>query len=483
MAIRPWEIQSNMETKGQSGNSVVFKIVSKDMKKLAESLGANNEGEDLAKKAKEMALSYIKTPKDSSEWLLGEKKYSWQDLFEAFTHGSRIAKDENSLCLSEMAYDDANGHHKKLYNPIMTFQAILARCFFLAATFSTECDRLIRWELYNNDWLYYFCQISPSSREMVKLLDKRSLDFFLPDVRSKEWDSNWNVPALFDQIQSLCSALKILGRNEEAETLQIELTERKVAFGILSNDILPVQARNEIRLSAEKAWVQYFGLVTWEAIHPESRSDLIDAFSAERAVNAGYYKSWRYVLQSMLYVIERELNISFFAILKKVIDPSTSFVPCNSRAASRQKTFESIIRAIESGKLLTLGELSFVLNYWEDPIMDNCTNLFKDARTLLEQIAGPSHIHVQAIRSAFKETFGQVKPPWDLVKLRNSCAHPGNEGPLRDKMMFVRLKEILGEPPRMLINTVVVQLRGIKNVSQKYDEEIIECPTERSSGN
>ena len=95
--------------------------------------------------------------------------------------------------------------------------------------------------------------------------------------------------------------------------------------------------------------------------------------------------------------------------------------------------------------------------------MDQCTNLFKESRNLLDKIAGPSKNHVQTIRSAFKETFGQVKPPWDLVKLRNSCAHPGNEGPLRDKMMFDQLKEILGDPPRMLINTIVVQLRGIRS--------------------
>lgn len=483
MSIRPWEIKSNLETKDQNGKPVVIEVASIDMKELGKSLGADNEGEDLARKAMEMALAYIKTPKDSSEWLLGKKDYYWQDLFEAFTHGARIAKNVDSLCLCETAYDEVIGHHKMCYDPSTTFQAILARCFLLAATHSTECDSLIRWELYNGDWIYYFCRNTPSSREMVQLLDTRSLDFFLPDVKSKEWDSNWHVPALFDQIQSLCIALKMLDRNEDAETLQIELSERKVAFEILSKDIPPNQERNEIRLCAEKAWVKYFGLLTWEALNPESRSDLIDAFAAEKAVNAGYYRSWRYVLQSMLYVIERELNHSFFTILKKFINSNTSFVPCSSRAASRQKTFDSLIRASESSKLLTLGELSFVLNYWEDSIMDQCTNLFKDARAHLELIAGPSRNHVQRIRSAFKETFGQVKPPWDLVKLRNSCAHPGNEAPLRDKMMFDQLKEILGEPPRMLINTIVVQLRGIKSLSQEHFEEKRECSTEHSREN
>lgn len=468
MAMRPWEIQLNIETKDQNVKPGGITFVSTDMKALAKSLCADNEGEDLANKAREMALAYIKTPKDSSEWLLGKKEYYWQDLFEAFTHGCRNAKDEKSLCLSEMAYSEDCGHYKVFYSSIETFQALLARCFLLAATYSTECDYIIRWEMYNGDWLHYFCQIPLSSREIVPLLDIRSLDFFLPDVKSNEWSSSWNVPALFNQIQSLCSALKLLGRIEEAETLRIELNERKTAFGILSKDIPPNQPRNEIRLSAEKAWVNYFGLVTWEALHPESRSDFVDAFSAERAVNAGYYKSWRYVLQPMLYVVERELNHSIFAILKKSINSNTSFVPSvpyNSHAASRQKTFDSIVKASKANKLLTLGELSFVLNYWEDPLMDQCTNLFKEARNLLEKIAGPFHNHVQTIRSAFKETFGQVNPSWDIVKLRNSCAHLGNEGPLRDKKMFDQLKEILGEPPQMLINTIVVQLRGIRSGS------------------
>ncbi len=461
MPNKPWDVQSSLQTKNGNGSIVAVSIVSKDFKVLAKFLGAIDEGKDLAKKAKCLVEEYTQTPQGASEWLLGEKDFSWVDLFKAFTHGCRNAKDEPNLCFAEMAYNEEYGHHEVLLSPALTFQVYLARAFSLAASYSTECDCLIRWELYNGDWIRYLCQIPASSREIIRVLDLRSLDFFLPKVESQEWDSGWNVPALFDQIDSLTSALHSLGRTEEAEALRIDLAERKKAHGLLSESIPPNQQKNEIRLAAERAWTEYIGLTAWEALHSESRNDLVDAFSAEKAVTIGYYRSWRYALQSMLYVVEREINHSLFSILKGSIEPNTSFTPLNSRSSSRQKTFESVIRAHESGKLLTLGELSFVLKFWNDPQMDKCTDLFVRARKALETISGSSQNCIQTIKEAFSDTFGVMIPPWDIVKLRNSCAHPGNEGPLREKTLFAQLKVTMGEPPRKLIQTIVVQLRGI----------------------
>lgn len=461
MVRRPWESQSSIQTTTDDGRTAEIPVIEKNIKILAEFLGARNEGEDLAVKVKSIVEEYLQTPQGASEWLLNNKEFSWDDLFQAFTHGCRNANNDKELCLSEMVYNEEYGHHIMILGPSITFQTYLARAFYLAASFSTECDGIIRWELYNGDWIRYLCQIRVSSQEIIRILDLRSLDFFLPEINSNEWDSSWNVPGLFEQISSLGLALELLGRVEEAEALRIDLAERKKAFGLISKNIPPNQPKNEVRLAAEKAWLDCLGPTTWEALLSESRNDLVDAFSVERAVDAGYYKSWRYALQPMLHMVERELNHSIFSILKKSITSTTSFTPLNSRSASRQRTFESVVRANKNGRLLTLGELSFVLKFWDDPVMDKCTDLFYQARSLLNTISSSSEIHMQVLRAAFQDTFGQIDPSWNLVKLRNSCAHPGNEQPLRDKEMFTQLKVTLSKPPRNLIETVVVHLRGI----------------------
>ena len=160
------------------------------------------------------------------------------------------------------------------------------------------------------------------------MLQHSSLYPILRNLSQEEWDINWNAATIFAQINFLCSALNLLGRSEEAEALRIELTVRQAAFGLLCQNIPTNQIKNQMRLSAEQTWIEYFGSFTWENLHSESRCDFVDAYCAEMAVNAGYYRSWRHVLQSMLHVVERELNYSFFFILKECINSSISFSSC-----------------------------------------------------------------------------------------------------------------------------------------------------------
>ena len=88
--------------------------------------------------------------------------------------------------------------------------------------------------------------------------------------------------------------------------------------------------------------------------------------------------------------------------------------------------------------------------------MDECTDLFIRARKRLDV----ANDIIEILNESFMDTFGQQDPPWNIVKLRNSCAHPGNEAALRKKELFTQLKVIIGEPPRKLIETLVVHLRG-----------------------
>ena len=456
MTNRPWEIEKEDLIPG-------VKVVAIDFEILAQELGASNVAEDLAKQANSIAKEYLSNCDSAIKWILGEQKFTWQDVFSAFTHGCRNSAEDIQFLIEEMTFSKEKGHHIVRFDPTITFSIYLAEAFALAACSSKVCDHEIRWQLYNEDWIRYFCQCRPSSRSIVRILEVRTLDFFLPNISSDEWNSTWNVPALFDQISLISDALRLIGRDETAESFLADVEVRKKAFDLLIEEDSANNARPEIRTLAEKSWADYLGHQTWENLNFESRNDLVDAYCAEEAVQLGYYSSWQYPLQSLLKVCERELNLSLFLSLKKFKDNFTNFVSFNSRSKSRKLTFDSVLRGIKNDKFLTLGELSFVLKFWNDSNMDKCTNLFSQARVFLDRISGDSANHVSKIIEAFNDTFCvSDNPPWDLVKLRNSCAHPGYEEILSNPRIMHELRKVLGEPPRLLVQTIVLKLRGIE---------------------
>lgn len=457
MTNRPWDIEKEDLIPG-------VKVISIDFKILAQELGASNVAEGLAKRANSITKEYLSNNDSAIKWILGEQKFTWQDVFSAFTHGCRNSADDISFLRKEMTFSKDKGHHVIRFGPSISFSIYLAEAFALAACSSKICDHEIRWQLYNNDWIRYFCQCRPSSRAIVRILEFRTLDFFLPNINSEEWNSGWNVPAFFDQISLISDALRLIGRDETAESFHADVEVRKKAFDLLVEEDSARKTRPEIRTLAEKFWADYLGHRTWENLNFESRNDLVDAFGAEEAVRLGYYSSWQYPLQSLLKVCERELNFSLFLTLKKFKDNFTDFIPFNSRSKSRQMTFDSVFRGINNDKFLTLGELNFILKFWNDSNMDKCTNLFSQAREFLDKISGDSANHVLKIIEAFKDTYCvSENPPWDLVKLRNSCAHPGYEEVLSNPTIMKELRKIFGEPPRLLIQTIVLKLRGIND--------------------
>jgi len=163
----------------------------------------------------------------------------------------------------------------------------------------------------------------------------------------------------------------------------------------------------------------------------------------------------------MTSVIEREINHSLVTLLKLSIYPEINFKPKNARSSSREKTYQAVLRAHRNDTFLTLGELTFVLKFWNDSHMDECTDLFVLARRRLNAITNSSQKIIKSLNELFSETLGEQTPPWNIVKLRNSCAHPGDEKPLRDREMFTQLKDLIGDPPRRVISAVVMGLRGL----------------------
>ena len=463
---RPWikkrplhEINSDVKDLNIMVSYMDFSIITK-------ALGAIDEADDLAYCVKKKIEKYLSSPESVIKWILDYEEFSIRDLWQAFTHGCRNSQDNLEHCYSENSYNDLHGLHRQYLDSTGTFLYLLSRGFLLAAQSSTESDHEIRWYLYNEDLLKYFCQSVQTSRLMVELLEARSLDFFLPSIHSKDWNSLWNVPYLFDQIASLTNALVLLGRKEESAALSGEIAKRKAIYLNITEIIPPGNHSNEIRFKAEVSWRTYLGNSTWESLSSESRSDLIDSYIAQIATDSGLYTSWRYSLQSMLYVVERELNITFYSVLKNQIDKSVPFNRSINDSSRRLHTYNAILNARNNSKSLTLGELSYLLLYWDDDVMNKCTNLFSNTRDYFQHLVSNPDIHVSNILAAFSETFGSFNPPWDIVRLRNSCAHPGNESGHKDQTLNIKLKSILGEPPRLLLYEITVALRGLQTRSE-----------------
>jgi hypothetical protein len=459
---RPWiktrplhKINSDVKDRNIMVSYIDFSI-------LAKYLGSIDEADDLAKCSKQKIEEYISSPESVIKWILDYQEFSIRDLWQAFTHGCGNSKNKLKHYYCENTYTDIHGLHKRYLGSTGTFLYLLSRGFLLAAKSSIECDNEIRWYLYFEDLLKSLCQSVQTSRLMVKLLEARSIDFFLPAINSKDWNSKWNVHYLFDQIASLTNALVLLGRKEESAALAVEITKRKAAYLNMTEIIPPRDNSNKFRLKAEDSWRTYLGDITWESLNSESRSDLIDSYIAQIATDSGLYTSWRYSLQSMLYVVERELNITFFSVLKNQIDKSVPFDKSIKDSSRRLHTYNAILTARNNTKSLTLGELSYLLLYWNDDVMDQCTNLFSNMRIYFQHFVENPNIHVSNILAAFSETFGSANPPWDIVRLRNSCAHPGNESRHKDQTLNSKLRSILGEPPRLLLYETTVALRGLR---------------------
>jgi hypothetical protein len=443
------------------GDAGSVDVVSIDMPFLVVELGAADDGEDLARRAMEVATNYASTTASAVDWLLGRTEFPVVDLLTAFSHGCRHARDTGSLLYQESALSSELGYHKIRYGSQQTFALVVSEAVRVAATSSVEADVAVRYLLYNDDWMHYFCSSLPCARNIVAVLDLRTLDFFLPDPGSLGWDKNWSVDSLFAQVAELVFALRLVGRENESTRLGMEIEARRcVGLTLVDADSSGEKPGVYARLFAERTWVEYIGAAVWERVQTASRADLIDAHVGSIAVHAGYYRTWRHVLQALLQVVERELNTTILALLRHGYSEMTDFIPTGSRALSRQRTFDAVSRALRTGKALTLGELGFVLSFWDDPIMDQCTTLFSKARCFLAAYSPGAVTEVGLLHADFSHMISAETRSYDIVSLRNACAHPGHEKELTHPGTYHSLRELVGEPPRRLLQRIVVNLRG-----------------------
>ena len=107
----------------------------------------------------------------------------------------------------------------------------------------------------------------------------------------------------------------------------------------------------------------------------------------------------------------------------------------------------------------TLGQLVFVGKYWDDEIMDSCTNLFINCREILSAKKINGNKEIYNIIALIEKNESDSIDSANIIELRNASAHPNSEN-LYDWEKYTNwLKKSIGQPPKLILNKIVNETR------------------------
>ena len=336
-----------------------------------------------------------------------------------------------------------------------------------------EEDAAIQHWLNYEDFILELSLTQTGCKVISEIYDLRGLDFFLFHYVGGEI-SAIKDKALFDNAKKIPIALKRMARTEEAIQVEKDIESRLKGFIQISSQFGPIeQNQNEtglvlekLRLKAERFWNNYFSLNVWKALHNDSRTDLIDAFISEVFLENGILRGWSIVILSLCKVIEREMSISLFTPWIDVIRKSSFSEPLNATSSKLKKiqtrkiTYEMLKRcATDPIHPPTLGQLIFVAKFWDDPIMDECTDLFKNMRMSLEKYCPNSTKAIKNITLLLEEKHSVDSESASIIELRNAAAHPSREGTFSWAKYLEWLKKLIGKPPKYILRSLIFDLR------------------------
>ena len=309
---------------------------------------------------------------------------------------------------------------------------------------------------------------------MCKIYDLRGIDFFLFHYAKGEEidasDDSW----LFITANFLVTFLAQNDRIEESLYVEKELSQRQEGLlkihSIFSSPLKKNQkpSLEVLRLQAERFWIEYLSKEVWKYLSLMSKSDLIDSFITEHLLKYGVLKQWSQLVLSLCKVVERELALIFFSPWIDVIRQSHFQLPSGmsktktKKIITRKYIFETLMKcATNPVHPPTLGQIIFVARFWDDPIMDECTDLFKNLRSKLCTTSPGYGNKIKILLNYLEERniFNEEHP--DINDLRNASAHPGKEKEYDWNQHFLWLKAALGEPPKRILHLIVVNLRAV----------------------
>lgn len=302
---------------------------------------------------------------------------------------------------------------------------------------------------------------------IVGLYELRGLDFFLFHYMDGETPAHEDH-ALFDHAECVGEALKKLGRTTEGITVERDLASRKQRLIEIQRDFqgpgydpsFNLFAR--IRIVSERFWSDYLTPDVWTKVDRQSATELVDAFSTEYLIKQEILSTWSTVALVLCKVVERETAKAIFVPWKQYFGtavwtpPQAASEKAKKRIESRLATFKTLHScASNRGHSPTLGQLLFVAKFWNDPLMDQCTDTFRNIRDIVNLTSPGFSERVARLAYLLEQPLTTNSAAMTIPDARNRSAHPREDEKVDWTSFIDHLKEMLGRPPAELLKLVV----------------------------
>lgn len=227
-----------------------------------------------------------------------------------------------------------------------------------------------------------------------------------------------------------------------------------------------------LRIAGERFWSGFLSPQVWTKVERQSASELVDAFSTEYLLRQSVLSTWSTVALALCKVIERETSRAIFSPWKKhFLEAAWAQPPAKSkrernRINIRLTTFKTLKScSSEKGHPPTLGQLVFIAKFWNDPLMDQCTDLFKGIRSQATRYSPDFSEKVSQLARILEKPLTTDSIAMTIPEARNRSAHPREAEDVEWPSFIEHLRETLGKPPVELLK-LVLELVEISKFAQ-----------------
>ncbi len=341
-----------------------------------------------------------------------------------------------------------------------------------------EYDFVVQQILNYEDFLFFEMRKNTLRKKIAcEIYDLRGIDFFLIHYM-QHMTSALEDEALWRSAELITEFLKEFNRFEEAYYVESEIQKRKeklkeIKVDYANNDEpnkLTV-IENRLKLLGERFWNEYLSAEVWKLLMQESQKDLIDSYVLEFFLRKSILNCWSQVVFTLCKILERELSFIIFSKWIELIKQADFIMPKNL-SPKEQKEFQhreftfKILKSCVVGKIHppTLGQMIFVIKFWEDKLMNKCTTLFTDINhsirnksDFLEKLSKLNYwLEERHILEGERPT---------VIDLRNSSAHPGSEFEYSWDKHIEWLKDFLGKPPKEALKIIVSLKENLNDIA------------------
>ncbi|WP_147431056.1 hypothetical protein [Thiocapsa rosea] len=217
-----------------------------------------------------------------------------------------------------------------------------------------------------------------------------------------------------------------------------------------------------IRIAGERFWSEYLTAEVWTKVDRQSSSELVDAFSTEYLLKQEVLSTWSTVALALCKVVERETARAICTPWKEHFQraawktPQAESETARKRIESRLMTFKTLQScSSDNGHSPTLGQLVFIAKFWNDPMMDRCTDLFKNIRSRVNRASPDFSDRVAKLARVLEQPLKTDGAALTIPEVRNRSAHPREDEDVDWTSFIDQIRETLGKPPVELLKLVV----------------------------